>query len=288
VKSGFIRLPEIPATLLPVEGESLLLAAGVDSLLLTDSPRPATTPANEGPVLGESKGGFLPDLDVNLKLPGNLMIHGYGLNVELQGDLKVSRGCDEDGIPTPVMDGLVEVHTGSLKFMNRVFAFNRAEVQFNGLAPPDPQLAVSLEAQVGAYRVRIEVRGAASDPEIILVAEPELSQTDVMALLLFGQPATDLDTSQRGRMSEEENPGKQLQQNLAALAVVFGTSGMQNTMSSTLGVDMVEFGAGTKGDSTLMVGKFITPRILVKYNQSLEKSGTYFMRILVTDWSRRN
>ena len=84
----------------------------------------------------------------------------------------------------------------------------------------------------------------------------------------------------RGGVRGEDNPGQQLRQNLAGLAMVFGTAGLQNSMSETFGVDMVEVGSGTQGDSTLMVGKFIAPNLILKYNQSLEKSGTYFLKLL--------
>jgi autotransporter translocation and assembly factor TamB len=100
-----------------------------------------------------------------------------------------------------------------------------------------------------------------------------------MAVLLFGQPMNDLDNDQRGRMQEENDPGKELQKNLAGLAMAFGTKGLQDSMSDSFGVDMVQMGSDSSGDSTLMVGKFITPDIVLKYSQSLEKSGTYFMNL---------
>jgi len=40
---------------------------------------------------------------------------------------------------------------------------------------------------------------------------------------------------------------------------------------------MVEVGSDSDGDSTLMVGKFINPRLMVKYHHSLTKSGTFYV-----------
>ena len=98
-------------------------------------------------------------------------------------------------------------------------------------------------------------------------------------MLLFGRPLNDLDAEQRGRTGAEEDPAKQLQQNLAGLALVFGTADLQNSVSGALGVDIVEVGSDAQGGSTLTAGKYLSPRILVKYNASLEKSGTYFVTL---------
>ncbi len=278
VSSGFIRIPELPRNLLPVEGSSLLWEA------MEAAPSPGAfgwvaEEADQGPSLESSSPPYLPDLDLDVLLPGGLVVHGYGLNVDLEGQLKVTRGMDPDGHPVPSLSGHIGVNEGNLKFMNRLFNFTQAEILFRNQIPANPRLNVNLETEVANYLVRIEVRGTGLNPEIVLVSEPELQQADIMALLLFGQTSSDLDNDERGRIQRESTPAQQLQQNLAALAVVFGTSGVQNSVSSTLGVDMVEFGSGTDGDSTLMIGKYLRPRILVKYHQSLEKSGTYFMTL---------
>ena len=60
-----------------------------------------------------------------------------------------------------------------------------------------------------------------------------------MAVLLFGQPMSDLDGDQRGRMQEENDPSRELQKNLAGLAMAFGTRGLQDSMSDSFGVDVV-------------------------------------------------
>jgi translocation and assembly module TamB len=145
--------------------------------------------------------------------------------------------------------------------------------------PANPNLDLMMETQVNAYLLRVNVSGRAEAPVIELTSEPDLAEEDIMAVLLFGQPMNDLDTDQRGRMDEENDPTRELQKNLAGLAMAFGTKGLQDSMNESFGVDMVQMGSDSSGGSTLMVGKFITPDIILKYNQSLEKSGTYFMTL---------
>jgi len=294
VAEGFIRIPAIPRNLHPVEGSSLLWAlqdslvaamdsTATDSVLTTrtgnDSLRIFINPDQVGPALDPPGQAFLPDLDIEVVITDDLRIIGYGMDIKLGGSMVIGRGYDEDHIPGPSIKGEIKVREGTLKVMNRVFDVERGNIEFTESVPANPNLDLMLETQVNAYLVSILVSGKAVDPVIELTSEPDLSEEDIMAVLLFGQPMNDLDNDQRGRMQEENDPSKELQKNLAGLAMAFGTKGLQDSMSDSFGVDMVQMGSDSSGDSTLMVGKFITPDIVLKYNQSLEKSGTYFMNL---------
>jgi hypothetical protein len=288
IKSAFFRIPEIPRSLHPVDGPSLLWAMRDSALARLDSTAAAAdsfsvfvTPDNPF-GLRPARPAFLPELDVKLVFPRNVRINGYGMDIELEGDIHVARGYDKDGFPGPKLTGHVRVRSGSIQFMNRVFTPRRGNVDFVGDVPPNPHLDMLIEANVSGTLVKILVSGRATDPVIDLTSEPEMPAEDVMAVLLFGRPLNDLDNAQRDHMQDEGDPARELRENLAGLAMVFGTAGLQNRMSNTLGVDMVQLGSDSSGGSTLMVGKFISPELMVKYHASLEKSGTYFMTLEYT------
>ncbi len=296
VTSGFIRIPEMARNLHPVEGASLLWALN-DSLLATldstgaDFPvleaagadreglRVFVPPSPVGPALDPSGQAYLPEMDLEVIIRDDLRVIGYGMDLKLAGKIDVARGFDEDGLPGPAMTGDIHSPEGTVKVMNRVFRVERGNIKFTGSVPPDPRFDLMLESQVNAYLVRVLISGLASAPVVELTSEPDLAEEDIMAVLLFGQPMNDLDSDQRGRMDEENDPSRELQKNLAGLAMAFGTKGLQDTMSDSFGVDLVQMGSDSSGGSTLMVGKFITPDIILKYNQSLENSGTYFMTL---------
>ncbi len=279
VESGFFRIPELPRNLHPSEGEPMLWSlVTADSLApLPDSLAVYVMPEQEGPAVGPGGPGALPNLDLEVVLPGNLRLHGYGLNTELAGALKITRGFDDEGRPQPCIQGEIHNVEGQLQFMNRVFDLERTEVNFAGRVPTDPDLDMLLSTTVNGILVRIMVSGRATSPVIELSSEPDLEEQDIMGVLLFGRPLSELDDDQRGGVRGEVNAEQQLRQNLAGLAMVFGTAGLQNRMSSTFGVDMVEVGSGSAGDATLMVGKYLSPKVMLKYHHSLEKSGTYFL-----------
>ncbi len=279
VQSGFFRIPEMPRSLLPVEGEPLLWGlATADTLnLVPDSLRVFEMVAAEGPLGKPAGPGFLPEMDLEIFIPGNLQIHGYGLDVELAGDLKVGRGFGENDQPQFRIHGEIHAVNGTLQFMNRVFDVDRGEIRFTGVVPSNPELDMILETDISGTIVRIVVSGRASEPVIEMRSEPDYEEQDIMAVLLFGRPLSELDQDQRGGVQSENSAGQELAQNLAGLAMALGTAGLQNTVSNTFGVDMVEVGADSEGEGTLMVGKFLNPKLMLKYHQSLAKNGAYFL-----------
>ena len=57
---------------------------------------------------------------------------------------------------------------------------------------------------------------------------------------------------------------------------------VQDRVAGSIGVDQVQIGSDTAGGSTLVLGKFINPRLLLKYHQSLARSSAYFMTLEYT------
>jgi autotransporter translocation and assembly factor TamB len=270
IADGLFRLPESERVLLPTSGTAALWIAtgqaGLDSVV----------------ARAAESGFYVPDMDVQVNIPGNFKVIGNGLELDLAGDLRVGRGTDDYGRHAPVLRGDLLVLEGRLNAMNRLFEVERGELTFEGRIPVNPTLDLVLVANIDGTVVRILVTGTAMSPNIELRSEPEMIQADIMAFLVFGRPFNELDTEQTGSLGGERTPARQLQQNLQGLAMVFGAAGVQNRVAGSIGVDQVQIGSDTAGGSTLVLGKFINPRLLLKYHQSLARSGAYFMTLEYT------
>ncbi|MBK7046810.1 MAG: translocation/assembly module TamB [bacterium] len=270
ITDGLFRLPESERVLLPTTGTAALWIAtgqaGVDSVVASTS----------------APGIYVPDMDVHVIIPGNFKVIGNGLELDLAGDLRVGRGTDDYGRHAPVLRGDLLITEGRLNAMNRLFEVERGELTFEGRIPVNPTLDLVLVADIDGTVVRILVTGTAMSPKIELRSEPEMIQADIMAFLVFGRPFNELDTEQAGGLGGERTPAQQLQQNLQGLAMVFGAAGVQDRVAGSIGVDQVQIGSDTAGGSTLVLGKFINPRLLLKYHQSLARSSAYFMTLEYT------
>lgn len=280
VTSGLFRLPESQRALHPVAGSSALWTAAMAAI---DSGAGGEAPPwlGDEPIQTQAP-PYVPDLNLKVSLPGNFKVVGYGLEIELAGDFSVIRAWDAQGRPAPALEGRVRVVEGTLHALNRVFEVERGEFDLEGRVPVDPTVNLLLATEIDGTVIRIRVTGSALQPKIELESEPQMIQADIMAFVLFGRPFNDLDSDQRGSLQEQQTPAQQLQRNLQGLAMVFGAAGIQNRISGRIGVDQVQIGSDTAGGSTIVLGKFLNPRLLLKYHQSLERSGTYFMTLEYT------
>lgn len=275
VISAFLRIPEAARGLHDADGDALLWrTVGTDADSTSFEASPDTLAAQ-----GRLAAPVVPDLDLAVEMPGNLRIHGHGLEAELAGKVAVARGRDEDGRPGPSLTGEVRTLQGSLRLMNRVFEIERGEILFTGAVPADPELSLLLAVEAGGVTVKLQVDGRLAEPAISLRSEPEMNEADIMAYLVFGRPLNDLDGDERSHLREDEDPSRQLRANLAALALAFGTQDLRGSVSSAIGVDMVDLGSDSQGGSTLTAGRFFGPRILLKYHHALENTGSNFMTL---------
>lgn len=266
IEAGLIQLPEVPATLLPTSGAALLWpdAADAASAAADTTPAPARqtvqSPAQRTPTARDVALEFL------IECPGNLWLRGQGLEVELEGELNASW---QDGRPALV--GRLGAKRGTFRFLGRVFTIERGEATFLGDLATDPYLDLALTARLGGVDYRIELTGAALKPSLALSSEPEMSQGDIMASLLFGKPLDELDEGQE----------QLLRQRAGQVLLAYGAVRLQDQLSRRLGVDLVTINQGVRDDqaSSLVLGKYLSPKVLLSYEQFLDADSTFRVRL---------
>lgn len=258
IEAGLIQLPEVPQTLLPVFGPALLwpeAAAAADTTPVAKRP-----PAQRTPTARDVALEFL------VECPGNLWLRGQGLEVELEGELNASW---QDGRPALV--GRLGAKRGTFRFLGRVFVIERGEATFLGDLATDPYLDLALTAELGGIEYRIELTGAALRPSLALSSDPEMSQGDIMASLLFGKPLDDLNEGQE----------QLLKQRTSQVLLAYGAVRLQDQLSRRLGVDLVTINQGVRDDqaSSLVLGKYLSPKVLLSYEQFLDADSAFRVRL---------
>lgn len=265
-----IRIPPRSVNRLPTHGSSLLWeTAACDSLLahfLRLTPAPvelAPSSAEEAPPAIPLPSGL--DLDVRVDAPRNLWIRGRGLDVRLTGNLVLSQ---VDGRLNA--DGALETTQGTFSFMNKTFRLRRGEVRFYG-DPLVPWLDIELGATVGDAEIVVHITGTTGEPELDFQSIPAMDDADIFSYLLFGGPTTRLDQA-----------GSDLVQQQAVNAVeAFAIPQLEGGVASELGISMIQLKQSEEKDQdlSLVVGKYITPQVLLKYEQSLSERQTYTVRL---------
>ena len=210
-------------------------------------------------------------IDVKVNIHRNTWIrHEYAV-MELAGSVNVRKA---KGGPVSVV-GEIETIRGSLLFHGKRFTLVNGRVLFTGGSQIDPNLNIDAQYAVSSYVVDIIISGTASKPVIKLTSVPQLPQSDVMSLILFGTVSSEIGAGQKATV-------RQQMQSIASGAA--GEALSESLGLSSLGVsvsgDSVGFGHYINENTYLS----ISPRLGTTATQPPAKVASiqYFLRRWLT------
>jgi translocation and assembly module TamB len=132
-------------------------------------------------------------LGITLDAPDAIFVQGRGLDAQLGGQLKVA-GTSAN----PQVSGGFRMIRGTFSLAGTSLKFTSGKVSFNGEGLKgriDPSLDFIAQSSVtynGPTTVTLHITGFADSPKIALSSTPPLPQDDLLGLLLFGKPASQL------------------------------------------------------------------------------------------------
>jgi len=182
--------------------------------------------------------------------------------VEVGADLEVVSSPGPAAAVPVVASGTVEARRGSYRFMGRQFNLEKGLVTLYGQTEPDPDLDIALRTEVEDAVVRILVTGTAREPHVSLISDPEMSEGEILTLLVTA-----------GGGSGDADAG--------ALLVGLGLASLQQKAAEHLGVDTIEyFQPNEEGEAgSLAVGKYLSPKLMIRYEQSLDESSAFLVKL---------
>jgi translocation and assembly module TamB len=141
----------------------------------------------------------------------------------------------------------------------------RGVISFDRLSPNNPSLDLHAErtAQSGTLAA-IDISGRARTPKIALSSTPALPQEDIMALILFDKPASELSAIESLQVAE----------GLAELGGIgpFGGKGLTGSARQALGLDLlnIDIDQANSAASSLTVGKYVADGLFVSAKQDAQ------------------
>jgi translocation and assembly module TamB len=231
--------------------------------------------AQQPPAASASK--LVIGLGIALDAPAAIFVQGRGLDAQLGGRLKIAGTSDN-----PQVSGGFTMIRGVFSLAGTSLNFTSGKVSFNGQGLKggiDPSLDFVAQSSVvynGPTTVTLTVSGFADSPKISLSSSPPLPQDDLLGLLLFGKPASQLTAIQLAETGAT----------LASLSGIGGGGGSKwnpltwirkafglNTLSVGSATPQNQTGAGSSSQSatsgaSLTAGKYVSKRVYVAATQS--------------------
>ncbi|MBT9591780.1 MAG: translocation/assembly module TamB domain-containing protein [Thiobacillus sp.] len=196
-------------------------------------------------------------LDLTLKLGNDFLFKGAGLDARLGGQLRVFtlnqalRG-----------EGTIKVEAGRYAAYAQTLNIERGVLRFVG-SIDNPGLDVLAVRKTANVKAGVQVGGTVQRPVVKLYSDPAMPDTEKLAWLVLGHGL--------------ENSGQQefvlMQVAAAALLSQAESVNFQSKLADTLGIDSFDVRAGdgtTLGSSVVSVGKRLSARATLSYEQSLD------------------
>ena len=214
--------------------------------------------------------GLRTDVAVNVDLGPAFDVRGQGLQTQLVGQLRISSPPGSDAFS---VTGEVRATHGTYKAYGQLLRIEEGVLRFSG-PYNDPTLAIlALRGSANPGRtsfandtqkVGVKVSGSARNPHLQLYADPELPDSEKLAWLVLGRPAS-------GAGAE----AAALQQ--AAMALLGSqVKGMEGGLARALGLDEVslsqETGTTANPGTAVTLGKRLSNRLYVAYEHSLSSA----------------
>ncbi len=204
-------------------------------------------------VIGQQAalGGIPLSGEMRLVLGDNVRIAGFGLNAQVQGQLDISQLPDA----APLTYGELEVVQGSFVTYGRTLDIEQGKLLFMG-SFDNPAIDIRAVREVENMRVGVQMNGTIRHINSRLFSVPTLADGDILSVMITGMPIAEIGTQQDGNA-------------LIGAMTSLGISqsqGITNQIQKQLGLDAFSINSsGDVNDSSLMLGKYITSRIFIRY-----------------------
>jgi len=221
--------------------------------------------------------GYRVTSDMRLNLGKDVRLDAFGLKGRLEGSVVLQSRPDE----VTTASGEFEIMDGKYRAYSKELDVDTGRLLFAGGPVTDPGIDLRASKKVPGYEVGVIARGRLRKPELSLFSDPSMPQSQIASLLLVGRRLDNLDPSSRqslgGSTGDVATEGGAL---LAGqLGRYIGIDEISLESQATTGAD------ATPGkESSLVIGKFLSPRFYISYGISLSNAiNTFKLRYTIGD-----
>jgi translocation and assembly module TamB len=214
------------------------------------------------------------EADVLLVLGEQVRIEGLGFKGRVQGQVRV---LDKPGQAAPLAQGELLVLDGRYRAYGQDLLIDQGRLLFANSPLTNPGLDIRAVRRVTQddVVVGLHISGRATAPKITLFSQPSLPQSEMLSYLVSGR------SSKTGSGASTQT----MLQIAQAAGLMAATDLAEGSVARDLGLDELGFETALgSNDLSLAIGKYLTPRIYLRYLQGL---GNGVQDLVMTfDWTR--
>jgi len=206
----------------------------------------------------ETDTGYPVYANVRFTLGDAVNFEGLGLTGRLGGSIMA---VDEPGQPTRA-SGELNINNGRYRAYGQDLKIRRGRLLFAGGPLTKPGLDIeAVREPAPDILVGVKVRGNLQQPVVTTFSEPAMTQSEQLSWLVLGRPL-------QGNTSDSEQSALN---NAALMLGLTGGETLGKELGRTIGVDEVEVTseAGDATSASLLVGKYLSPKLFVSYGVGL-------------------
>jgi translocation and assembly module TamB len=241
------------ARLEPADLTNVVLASSDEKLTTA----PAVDPAQR----------WLLSYKINVSLSNDVRVDLMGLKASLGGSLTISGDESQDGRG----DGELNIAEGKFAYLGRLLDINRGRLIFDKVPLDNPGVDLKAQKVYPDVTAGVNVRGPLRSPVVTFYSEPAIPRSQIESLILAGGSLESVQNSNRSGAARNA-------------IIAQGASILAQRMGSRVGVDEVGLETDPGKDTSLVLGKYLSPRVYVSWGFGLaEAINTFKLRYTIGD-----
>jgi translocation and assembly module TamB len=206
---------------------------------------------------------------IRVALGDDVKLDAFGLSGRLEGSLTVLSGYRS----VETGRGEIRVVDGKYDAYGQKLEIERGRLLFDGTPLADPGLDVQAQKELPDVTVGLNVRGTLRDPRLTLYSIPAMPQSQILSYLLIGKPIDEAGSSEIATVDAAKNS-----------AALSGGGFLASQLGRRIGLEEVGIERSSDNNTSLVLGKFLSPRLFVSYGISLTESiNTLKLRYTLSD-----
>lgn len=254
-----------------VKGSVTIPTARIEPRQLVGAALPSADARLVGPDVEEDEDteGYRVRTDVRMSLGREVHVDVFGLRGRLEGSVLAQTRPGE----VATASGELEIEDGKYEAYSKELEVERGRLLFAGGPIADPGVDLRAGKKVPGYEVGVVARGRLRRPELSLYSVPAMPQSQIASLLLVGRRLDSLDSSGRSALGGSRSD-----------MATEGGSLLAGQLGRYVGIDEVSLESEEADEQSLVIGKYLSPRLYVSYGVSLTDAiNTFKLRYTIGD-----